>query len=101
MDKKPKSITFYILWPGNTEEHCEREMNQIGVEYYHKKYTDKEKNLFHWEVQFLKKDGYKYLERAIVEDRMDVLEKSKIFNSNKKQFTIEQLFDRINKASKK
>jgi hypothetical protein len=56
MDKKPDIITFYILWQGNTEEHCEKEMNQIGVDYEldnrkieivnpQTNYTDKEKLL--------------------------------------------------------
>ena len=99
MDKKPKSITFYILWPNNTQEHCEREMNQIGVEYYKKVYKNGNSGVFNWKVGFMKKDGYKYLEKAIVEGRVDVLENTKIFNSNGNEFTIEQLFDRINKSS--
>lgn len=101
MDKnnKPRNITYYVLWPGNSEEHCERDMNQIGLEYYQKKYVDKDKNSFHWEVKFHKKDGYRFLEKAIIDERIDVLEKIKIINSNGKQFSIEQLFDRITKIS--
>jgi hypothetical protein len=101
MDKREetKSITFYVLWPGNTEEHCDREMNQLGVEHYRKKYTDKEKHFFHWETTFYKRDGFRLLERAINEGRVDVLEKTKIFNSKGKGFSIEQLFDRINKST--
>jgi hypothetical protein len=101
MDTKQetKNITFYVLWPGNTEEHCDREINQVGVEHYRKKYTDKEKNFFHWETFFYKREGFRLLERAINEDRVDVLLKTRIFNSNGKEFSIEQLFDRINKST--
>lgn len=98
MDKKPESITFYILWPGHTEKDCDREINQIGVEDYQRKYTDKEKNFFHWETVFTKLEGYRLLERAIVEDRTTVLEKTRIFNSKGREFSIEQMFDRLNKA---
>jgi len=99
MDKKPETIKFYILWPGNTEEHCDREMNQIGIEHYQKKYLDKTKTTFHLESVFTKLEGYRFLEKAIITERVDVLENIKIFSSKGKQFSIEQMFDRINKAS--
>jgi len=99
MDKRPENITFYILWKGNTEEDCDREMNQIGLEHYQRKYTDKGKNFFHLESVFTKLDGYRILEKAIMEERTDVLENARIFNSKGKRFSIEEMFDRINKAA--
>lgn len=96
--KRPESIKFYILFPGDTEEDCEKEVNQVGIETYQRKYTDKEKNFYHIESVFIKLDGYRLLEKLIISERLDILKNTKIFSSKGKQFSIEQLFDRINKS---
>lgn len=103
MDKKnkPESIKFYILFPGDTEEDCDREMNQIGIETYRKNYINKEKTQFHLESVFIKLEGYSRLEKLILSENMTVLQKIRIFSSKGKQFSIEQLFDRMNKSSSK
>lgn len=100
MDKSKvkEEVKFYILFPGDTEESCDREMNQIGLVHYRKKYLDKTKTTFHRQEIFTKLEGYRRLERAIMKDRVDILEKTRIFNSKGKQFSIEEMFDRINKA---
>jgi len=98
MDKRPEEITYYILWRGDTEQDCDREINQVGIEHYRRKYTDKEKHFFHLEMMFTKLEGFRLLETAIVEEKLNVLENARIFNSKGKRFSIEEMFDRINKA---
>jgi len=93
MAKEQTDVTYYILYPGDTEEHCVMENRILGTAERMKKYVDG-KFLFYNTYLFRRELGYSYFQE-ILKKHSKKLDKLRIINSKGKQYTAEAFVEML------
>jgi hypothetical protein len=98
VEKQDPQITYFILFPKDTEQDCDKDTNQLGIIYSRKKY-DANKTGFHREFVFQSALGFKILKQLI--NRQDPrAELIRIISSTSRKETIESFLEKVQGCAK-
>lgn len=92
-----KQVTFYILFPKNTEEDCVNDHNKLGTMEQDRNYV--KENCWHPTFTFFKNEGFKMLEQTI-KLKPDKLHLIRIINSEGKKYTVSKFLDILGYCNK-
>lgn len=90
---------IYVQWPGKTEADFIYEICQLG-KFSYKKIIINETQFYH-QPTFTKLQGWMIMEKIINENRMDILEASKIISDKGKVYTWEKFLNGLEKVQVK
>lgn len=91
MDNK-SPVTFFILFPKQTEADCENDGNKLGIIQQDRQYLPNNKFSYYNTFTFYSNDGFKILSRCIRE-KPDKLYLIRIINSKGKTYTVEKFLN--------
>lgn len=97
-EKQDPQITYYILFPKDTEEDTDKDCNQLGIVYSRKKYN-LEKTGFHREFHFQAALGFKILTQ-LINTSDPRAEKIRIISSSGRRETIESFLEKVYSCAK-
>lgn len=90
---KGKDITFYILYPGSTNDELSYDTHQLGI--LSTPLMNKTKFTQHRITIFRRSQGFYILQEIINRNRVDILEKIEIKSSSGKAYSIEKFLATI------
>ena len=93
-----KDITFYVFYPGSTNDDLIYETHQLGI--MSTPILNKDKFSQHRITIFRRSQGFYILQEIIKRNRIDILNQIKIKSSTGREYSIEKFLSNVSMADK-